>query len=145
MQRPRRDERGVIPHDHEEIAASEDLIRYIPPVHVKYENGIPILSSAAFSPSSPPNDPRSSVSVDAKKLLLVERATPPYRARSNEGYAELNVGQVRGLELQVGWDPLLDNAAHCGIWGIGKFGGSKRKAMQRQLRDIASVGKLPAV
>lgn len=138
MKQPQRDERGVIPHNHEDIAAEDELIRYIPNVHVKYEPGIPVLSSALFSPSTPPDDPRSSISVDAKTLLSVGQTVPPYRARANEGYAELNVGKVRELALMVGWDPLPQNAAHCGIWGVGK-----NKAMKRRLRDLAKVIEFP--
>lgn len=140
MRQPQRDERGVLPHDHEGIKSDDELIRYIPAVHVNYVNGIPELSSALFSPSSPPNDPRSSVSVDAKKLLEPPHATPPFRAKPNEGYAELNVKQVRELNLQVGWDPDSQNSAHCGIWGVGSS-----RPMKRKLRDLAQIKLLPAL
>jgi hypothetical protein len=138
MRLPQHDEYGVIPHNHEEIADESQLIRYVPAVHVKYEGGLPTLSSAAFSPSTPPDDPRSSVSVDSKPLLESEFVNPPHRAKANEGFAELNVGKVRGISLEVGWDPLPLNSAHCGIWGVGKS-----KPMRRRLRDLAELKAMP--
>lgn len=141
MQQPPRDALGVIPHDHEEIQATDKLVRYIPSVHVKLEGGVPKLSSAAFTPSTPPDDPRSSVSVDIKSLLVAEGLFEPYRASSGQGVAELPVDKVRGYGLMVGWDPLPKNSSHGGIWGVGKS-----KSKQRQLsRDCAILVILPSM
>ena len=138
MQQPQRDNGGVIPYDAQDISLDDWLIRYIPSVHVSYQSGLPTLSSAAFSHSTPPDDPRSSVSVDIERLLPSEHAAMPYRAKSTDGVAKLEVVKVRSLGLKVGWDPLPKNAAHGAIWGVGKS-----KSIRRRLRDGALLVVCP--
>jgi hypothetical protein len=128
MQPPSHDEKGVLPHDHAEIQNEDRLIRYVRPhVHAHFSDGRWRISSAAFSPSSPPNDPRSSVSVDIERLLLESGMQVPYRCVPPSGVACLGVGMVRGLDLKVGWDPEPDNCCHGGIWGVGNNKSKKAK------------------
>jgi hypothetical protein len=120
MQQPQRDAFGVVPHDHLEILVEDRLVRYLvvgANVHPDGKGSWRI-SSGAFSRSTPRNDPRSYASVDLEKLLLVDGQSPSYRLPSpKHGAAVIKVGQVRQLNLLVGWIPLTENIAHCGIWG----------------------------
>jgi hypothetical protein len=127
MKQSPHDQLGVLPHDHEEIENSDILIRYVPAVHINRESGEPKISSAAFSPSTPPDDPRSSVSVDVEKLLVAAGRLAPYRTKNGESFARISVEKVRLFKFLVGWDPEPDNPAHGGIWGVGKSKSNQRK------------------
>jgi hypothetical protein len=120
MKQPPHDSLGVVPHDHDEILSDDRLIRYLVPganVHLR-DDGSWRVSSGAFSRSSPTNDPRNYASVDLERLLTKEGTNPIYRLPSpNQGVAGILVEHVRELKLFVGWVPLKDNNAHCGVWG----------------------------
>lgn len=132
MQQPPRDENGTIPHNHEEISSEDNLIRYLRPnVHVHLEDGMWRVSSAAFSPSSPTNHPRSSISVDLEKSMKEAGLDLPYRMQDDSfGLASIEAGRVREENLKVGWDPQTDNPHHCGVWGVGN-NKSKRARLAR--------------
>jgi hypothetical protein len=120
MKQPQLDEQGALPHDHDEILNSDNLIRYIKPhIHAQFSNGTWRVSSAAFSPSSPPSNPRSTVSVDIESLLLASGKKLPYRCIKPDGVVSISASDVRQLGLKVGWDPEPDNNCHGAIWGIG--------------------------
>jgi hypothetical protein len=141
MKQPPRDELGIVPHNHEEIAPEDLLVRNIHPDWIVRENGALRISSAAFTPSSPPGDPRSSVSVDLKKLLLEEGKHAPFNAKPGHGNAELTSRCARELGCQVGWDPVPENNAHSAIWGVGT-----NKSKRRQLsRNCAALTVIPNI
>ncbi len=43
------------------------------------------------------------------------------------GAVRLNVGQLRALGFQVGWDPDGGHEYHGAVWGIGNGSGRRRK------------------
>lgn len=137
MKQPPHDSLGVTPHDHEEILGNDRLIRYLVPgvnVHLK-DDGSWRVSSGAFSRSSPTNDPRSYASVDLERLLAKEGVNPIYRLPNpNQGVAAILVEHIREIELLVGWVPLPDNDAHCGIWGA-----LNKKSIGNKLAKVAML------
>jgi hypothetical protein len=140
MKPPPLDEAGrVVPHDHEDIGDDWIVIRRI---HVGWLNevtdGAIRLSTASFAESSEP--PRG-MSIDI--LNLIEEANIDARGyvtgMPNHPYAvSFRVGQLRGLGLKVGFDPLVEkppfpaNPFHGEVWGIGNSRGPKN-----ELRKIA--------
>jgi hypothetical protein len=137
MKPPPRDGSGTIPHDHAEILDDDSLVRYVrAEIHAFYEDGAWRVSSAAFSPSKPPNDPRSSVSVDSESLMLNDGLEEPFRTPDDSfGSVRVAVKKVRAENLQVGWDPIENNPYHCGIWGILN-NQSKRKRLAKAAEFI---------
>ena len=119
MQAPQRDSNGTIPHNHPEILSQDNLIRYLRPgIQIHFEYGEWRISSAAFSPSTPASDPRSSVSVDLEKSMCQAGLALPYLLKEqSHAVAGIEAGPARVLGLFVGWDPVPDNIHHCGIWG----------------------------
>ena len=59
-----------------------------------------------------------------------------YLLDPTHGAVRMNVGELRQLELQVGWDPDGAPPHHGAVWGIGN--GSKRK---RRVQRVASTVK----
>ena len=123
---PPRDAAGyVVPHDHPEILDGHHVIRHITPhdLHPEQETGVTRVASGAYSELS---DPHGGMSVDIEEWIVRDGLNPlHYVADLSYGATRINVGELRALELKVGWDPQPDNPHHGGVWGIGN--GSKRK------------------
>lgn len=117
---PPRDANGkVAPHDHPEILLEHHVIRHVTPndIHPTERRR----TSGAFSESS---DGGMSVDIaewmEADGLMALHYVEDP-----SHGAVRLNVGQLRGLGFQVGWDPDRGHPHHGCVWGIGN--GSRRK------------------
>lgn len=126
MQPPPRDALGkVVPHDHEEILQEDFVVRRISVHHIIGGR----VSSMAFQESSD----GSGMSLDIEKLI--EAAGLNSRDFvTNESWpaaVSFSAGQLRALGLQVGYDPLPENAFHGAAWGISS------KAMQRRVKGAA--------
>ena len=117
---PPRDKHGkVMPHDNQGISSTDGIIRRIPEHWIVTEaNGRRRLSSLAFSPSSEPNGGMSidlqaqieEAGLDGREFLTV---TNPQCI----GAIRFEAGALRGVNLQVGFDPLPSNPHHGEVWG----------------------------
>ena len=113
MLRPKpRDADGfTIPHNHEDIAAEDLLVRGIPYNQIKGGR----ISSGAFK-SSTRNDPYFGMSVDILKLSPnthypndLYAGAVMFEAQTARNYSEYS--------MQVGWDPIQGtNEAHGQVW-----------------------------
>jgi hypothetical protein len=108
-----------MPHDHPEIGPADGIIRRIPEHWIVTEaNGRRRLSSLTFSPSSGPN---GGMSVDLQ--AQIEEAGLNCREFINTttpqcvGAIHFETGALRGVNLQVGFNPLPSNPHHGEVWG----------------------------
>lgn len=138
---PPNDEHGVVPHDHQEIADNDRVLRRVSTELTVFDPKIGgrRLSSMAFRKSS---GPRGGMSVDLECLIVEaghdvrQWVTSPRWA----GSVVFRVGDLRAERLQVGFDPLPDNPYHGEVWG--EF----TKAQQRTLaRSCAWFVPIPDV
>ncbi len=117
---PPRDEHGkVMPHDHEGIASIDGLMRRISEQYIVTESdGRRRLSSMAFSPSSGPN---GGMSVDLEAQIeeagLSCREFLSTTSPQCVGAIRFEAGALRGVNLQVGFDPQPSNPYHGEVWG----------------------------
>ena len=135
MKQPPRDAVGkVTPHDHEEIAAADFLIRRIDPkLHVVQDDNLNCrrLSSKAFSPSS---EEGGGMSVDIEKLIKDDGLDPATFVTSPKylGSIRFTAEACRAANLLVGYDPLTENPYHGEVWGERKpnrFSRTQQKAI----------------
>jgi hypothetical protein len=130
---PPRDTDGiVVPHDSEEILASDGVIRRVSITYhvIRDKSGAPRLSSMAFKPST---DRYGGLSVDLL-AQIVELGHDPRAYVTNPtfmGSVIFRAEDVRKLGLCVGSDPCPDNKAHGQVWGIST------KSVQRGLQGLA--------
>lgn len=114
---PRRDALGkIIPHDHPEILDSFHVVRHTDP-HDLCDNGQggKRLASGAYSESRD-----GGMSVDIEEWMTADGLPQlHYVTDSSQGATRLNVGELRKLGLQVGWDPDGGHSHHGAVWGIG--------------------------
>ena len=131
---PRRDQQGIIvAHDHCEILDGHHVIRHTVPRDLYNDGGVMRLASGAFSEST-----GGGMSVDIEEWMIADGLLPlNYVTDPTHGAVRLNVGELRKLGLQVGWDPDNAHPHHGGVWGIGN--GSKRK---RRVQKLAITLKL---
>ena len=125
-QPPRDDTERTIPHDDPGIRADDGLIRYIiPRWHILWDDnlGAHRLSTAAFSESS---TPYGGMSVDLEALMIADGLPNNARIPTEDGCGAVRLisGEVRGLGLRVGSDPIPANGNnggnpyHGAVWGI---------------------------
>jgi hypothetical protein len=133
---PARDGNGkIIPHDHPEITNDHYIVRHTVPNDLHAETPTHTrLASGAFSESSD-----GGMSCDEQNWMAdAGLDTLHYVANPTHGAVRLNVGALRMLGLQVGWDPDRGHEHHVCVWGIGN--GSKRKrkimALAETLRKV---------
>lgn len=135
MKQPPRDAAGKIaPHDHDEIANDDFLIRRIDPKqHVVQDDNLNCrrLSSKAFQPSS---EEGGGMSVDIEKLIQSDGLDPPTYVASPKymGSIRFTAGAARAVNLLVGYDPLPENPYHGEVWGESKpnrFSRTQQKAI----------------
>jgi hypothetical protein len=108
---PPRDAHGrIVPHDHLEILDSHHVIRHTTPHDLHTEpNGLRRVMSGAFSESS-----TGGMSVDIEEWMTADGLdVVHYVLDPAHGAVRLNVGELRGLGLRVGWDP---DGGHRGGW-----------------------------
>lgn len=118
----------MIPHDHPEILAEDDLIRRISAQFVVEIEGNRRLSSMAFQPSS---EPGGGMSVDIKKSIEQAGFEPDAFVTSAEWPSSVTfkADAARALGFLVGCDPLPENPHHGEVWG--NFTTGRRKQLQR--------------
>mgnify|MGYP000505932464 CR=1 FL=1 len=136
-QPPRNSEGIVLPHDDPDIAADDDLFRYIDPIYHLVDcemTGGKRLSSAALSESNR-DAPFGGMSVDIAPLMVRDEVEPEGRIPNESwGIIRLRTGDMRGHSFQVGSDPIKDdpklddNPQHGEVWGISK--GMRKKAVK---------------
>lgn len=144
LSQPPCDENGnVMPHDHPGIGATDGIIRRISAQWiVDGPGGSKQISSMAFNPSTGPN---GGMSVDLQAQIeeaglncrkFLSTTTPQYA-----GSVRFEAGALRGVGLQVGFDPLPTNPHHGEVWG--KFTDSMRKrtlpSLARWFVEISGV------
>jgi hypothetical protein len=133
---PPRDQQGaIIPHDHPEIRDDQHVIRHTTPHDLcdDEETKKRRLASGAFSEST-----GGGMSVDIEEWMCAAGlASLHYVTVVGHGAVRLNVGELRKLGFQVGWDPDNNHRYHGAVWGIGN--GSKRK--KRVARIAVTIQK----
>ena len=134
------DDGEVIPHDHDEISNNHSVIRRISHYFVVEDSktGEKKVSSMAFDKSSGEN---GSISVDLPSLMELDSVDVAGHVTSPVwiGSVTLNVGEIRGLTLSVGYDPTDENKYHGGIWG-GVTRGVKRKLLSHSSWYVEIAG-----
>ena len=136
---PQRDEQGrVIPHNHPQILDNDWVIRLVfigknePPVDLKFPEG-KRLSLTVWEPSSGVNE---GLSVNLQSLIFTGGLESPEKY-SKPASIMMNVGDIRRLGFEVGYDPVKDdpkipdNPYHCQIWGASTRG------ERNQLKNIS--------
>lgn len=130
---PPRDNQGnVRPHDSPDILASDRVFRKISEQYLVIgSDGRKRVSTLAMRPSSGAN---GSMSVNVEKLITESGADARTYLTTPKwiGSVVFIVSQLRSESLQVGYDPLPEDATHGGVWG--EF----PKAKQRRLLDMAN-------
>jgi hypothetical protein len=132
---PRDSEGNTLAHDHAEILAEHHVIRHITPndLHTDHGMGLRRVASGAFSESS---DVHGGMSVDIEEWMSADGFGPlHYVGNETHGAVRLNVGVLRALGFQVGWDPLSHNPHHGAVWGIGN-GSSRKRRIARAAQTI---------
>jgi hypothetical protein len=131
----------VVAHDDPAILPQSLLIRHINPDHhvVPDENtkGSRI-SSGAFAATT--RDPDYGMSVDIGQLLSEQGLPDRHMVPQRMGAVSLGVGDLRGIGLRIGSDPVPTNEYHGQVWGVKT---SMRKAVQKLVKDW--VVPLPGV
>jgi hypothetical protein len=132
---PPRDDNGrILPHDHPEVTKDHHTIRHTIPNDLHVESPTYArLAGGAFSESSDGGmscDEENWVT-DAGLHALHYVTEPTHRA------VRLNVGALRELGFQVGWDPDRSHEHHVRVSGIGN-GSRQKKKMRCSPRRCAS-------
>ena len=139
---PRDGDGAVLPHDHPGIENDDGVIRRISPQFVVNDTkvlGGSRLSTLAFHPSSPAHG--GGLSIDLEKEIrqagvdaIAYVSSPPWI-----GAVRFEVGALRTLGFQIGYDPIVATASnpvanpyHGEIWGIAT------KSHQKSLMRIAT-------
>ena len=123
---------AVRPHDDPEIDPRSSLVRYInPEYHLVFDEnaGRFRIGSGAFSATS--GDPFNGMSVDVGQSMAAAGLAAFERTPRGFGAVEIDVGDARSLQLQVGTDPLPGNPFHGQIWGVKS---SKRAKLHRLVK-----------
>jgi hypothetical protein len=140
---PPRDQQGrIVPHDHPEILNEHHVIRHTLPQDLCPDDGRMRLASGAFSESS-----GGGMSVDIEEWMLAAGLDSlHYVTAPTHGAVRLNVGELRKLGFQVGWDPDDAHPHHGGVWGIGNGSKRKRKILRLAItvRMVKGEGEPPA-
>ena len=145
---PQRDANGFVSaHDHSEIMSDHVIIRRISSDHIVPDEKAPTghrVSSLAFDCSS---DGNKSMSVDIEFLILEDKIDPRAYVKSPPftGAVYFSAGELRSEEFQVGYDPIVENPYHGGVWG--RFTRSKKKRLLKAARwyvEIIDVDLNPA-
>lgn len=123
------------PYDENDIGSDELIIRRISAQYVvpNENTGGLRLSSMAFQPSSGLN---SGMSVDVETLIVKSGLDPKNYVKTPvfTGAVAFSAGDVRALNLMVGYDPLEENPYHGEVWGNTKpnhFSGSQKKGLRQ--------------
>lgn len=114
---PPRDAGGnVVPHDHDDIANDDQIVRRISIQQTVEKDGKRRLSSLAFQPSGGAN---GGMSIDIVRSIQEANIDPKAFVTSPRwiGSVVLTAGVPRGDQLLVGFEPIEENPHHGEIWG----------------------------
>jgi hypothetical protein len=129
---PPRDSAGiVVPHNHEDILDSHHVIRHTTPndLVTDVDTGERRISSGAYSESSD-----GGMSVDIEDWMIRDGIVAlHYVIEPSHGATRINVGALRALGFQVGWDPKISNPHHGAVWGLTN---SKRRTKVAKLAKL---------
>jgi hypothetical protein len=128
---PRDGANNVVPHDHQEIANDDDLIRRISEEQtVVDDKGVRRVSSMAFNCSTGPD---GGMSVDIKRSIeeVGDDAATFVTTPRWIGSVIFKVGVPRSLGFQVGYDPIPGNDHHGEVWG------KSTKATKKRIQSAA--------
>ena len=131
---PLRDEHGVVvPHDHDEILSSDQVIRRVSEQQIVFDPKIGgrRIASLLFNPSMGAN---GGLSVDLRRQIEEDGVDPRKYVTDQRwpGSVYFTSGALRENGFQVGYDPLPNNPYHGEIWGSFT---PKSKKKLRQLCD----------
>jgi hypothetical protein len=117
---PRNKAGEVIPHDHSQIAQDDRIIRRISDYHVVPDSKAPSgrrISTAAYQESS---GGCGGMSVDLERSIICAGIDPRAFVTTPQfmGSVWFTAGCLRSERLQVGFDPLPQNAHHGEVWGV---------------------------
>ncbi|KJS16002.1 MAG: hypothetical protein VR78_08085 [Hoeflea sp. BRH_c9] len=136
---PRDENNNVTPHDHAGIANSDGIIRRVSEKQVVTDKfGNRVLSSYVFKASSSGAYPGKSVDLEA---LIMEAGIDPKVFVTTPrwcGSIRYTAGLLRGLGLQVGFEPLEEEHPHPANPYHGEVWGDFNKEQQKQLRARAA-------
>jgi hypothetical protein len=127
----------VIPHDHDEIANEDDIIRRISDQQIVNVGGVRRISSLAFQASS--DSPRAGMSIDIKSSIEAAglNAATFVTTPKWTGSVVFKAGAARALGFMVGYDPMPDNDHHGEVWGA--FTKRTSKSLQRACQWFVPV------
>ena len=126
------------PHDHEQIHDEDVMLRGIPIQWIKStDGGERRISSGALQPSSEARG--GGLSLGAKKVLeCVGRSVDDWASGRFAAVVCLEAREFRSNGLQVGWNPLDGDQAHCDAWGTLTKGIKRRLAQEARRRFLDS-------
>lgn len=133
MRAPPRDVDGCVePHDHDQIQDEDIMLRGIPEQWIKpTPDGGRRISSGAFQPS---DDKYGGLSLGAKKVLeCLERTTEEWSAGRFSAVVCFPAGMLRNAGVQIGWDPLDTDPAHCNAWDKSGKPFPRRQSLRKSL------------
>lgn len=136
---PRDNEGNVVPHDHPEIEHDDLIIRRVSAQQIVPDVKSPTgrkVSTIVFNPSSEGN---GSLSVDLHKSIVAANLDPKAFVTNPRwiGSVYLTAGEFRARSLKVGFDPLVDNIHHGGVWGV--FNRSVKAALLKEARWFVEI------
>jgi hypothetical protein len=129
----------VIPHDHSGIAETDKVIRRISKQHIVPDPKAPTgrrIASLAYQEST---TGCRGMSVDLECSIVDAGLNPANFVTSPEflGSVWFSVGYLRTEErLQVGYDPIPDNAHHGEVWGITE---AHRRRLHRKAQWFVQI------
>ena len=95
------------------------------------------ISSGAFQSST---DTHAGMSLGAKKILdCTDTTVEEWAGGRFAAVVCLPASKLRAVDVQVGWDPMPDDPAHCNAWGAISRGYKKRLAKDANWRFLRSV------
>ena len=133
MNAPPRDAEGCVePHNHTQIQDEDIMLRGIPEQQiVSTSDGGRRISSGAFSRSS---DKYGGLSLGAKKVLECHgRTTEDWAAGRFSAVVCFPAETLRSAGVQVGWDPLEDDPAHCSAWDASGEPFPRKRSFRKHL------------
>ena len=133
MDDPPRDTDGCVkPHDHKQIQDEDILLRGIPELQiVSTKDGKRRISTGAFHRSS---DKYGGLSLGAKKVLeCLDKSTEEWSAGRFSAVVCFPAEMLRNAGVQIGWDPLDNDPAHCNAWKDSGEPFPRKRSLQKNL------------
>lgn len=137
---PQRDQSGnVVPHDHQEILNTDEIIRRVSPYHIVDDPkvvGGKRISSFLFEESS---EPPGGMSIDLKRLIEEDGfdATTVVTVEPHIAAVLLLASDFRTSGFRVGYDPLPHNLYHGEVWG--NFSKGRQRTLLRTCSWLVPV------